>query len=355
MSGPSLTDIGKRWQYYHVHRSALALLWALQVRLSAAAQACDHERDYERVSPQIEIKDGETVYREIRSNNTHRYFYANYNVTTMNQPDQYRKLIINLEPCRGIVYVFVRKTRRCWPNPYSCIDVTPRNQKRMPSLCTWTHFMSQIDGSRDGTPTFFEVPLSSTKYFISVYSPTRSAYTLTVLADIGAFPRPGANGKITARQMKELQVQLSWREATFYPVGITDVKQYWVYSAMLLDNDNRSNLAVFLRPDKIMNTVCGLQNNTDHQYSRISANMCALGVCNATIDGVVAQRRYVFNIVAESRRGFRFAYAGLIMRTDWQVVRQATSDNTLKVIGAVSGSVLGMIIIIYFLMLKIYG
>merc|ERR1719378_313816 len=104
-----------------------------------------------------------------------------------------------------------------------------------------------------------------------------------------------------------------------------------------------------------MNTVCGLQNNTDTQYSRIPAAMCFAGVCNATIDGVVAQRRYVFNVVVESNRGFRFAYAGLIMRTDWQVVRQAASDGTLKAIGAVSGSVLGMVIIVYFLMLKLYG
>lgn len=316
--------------------------------------ACDHERDYERVSPQIEIKDGESIYRDIRSNNTHRYFYANYNVTTMNQPDEYRKLIINLEPCRGIVYVFVRKTRRCWPNPYSCIEVGA-NPSRRPLECTWTHFMSEIDGSRDGTSTFFEVPLSSTKYFISVYAPQRSSYTLTVLADIGAMPRPGNNGKIAAQQIKELQVQLSWKESFFLPIGVSDVKQYWVYSAMLLDNDNRSNLAVFMRPEKIMNTVCGLQNNTDRQYSLVQADACLGGVCNATVDGVVAQRRYVFNIVVESQRGYRFAYAGLIMRTDWQVVRQAASDSTLKVIGAVSGSVLGMVIIIYFLMLKLYG
>merc|ERR1719201_2996018 len=335
--------------------SLVLVLLALRIHLAGAQQACDHERDYEKVSPQIEIKDGETIYRDIRSNNTHRYFYSNYNVTTMNQPDQHRKIIFNLEPFRGIVYIFVRKTRRCWPNPYSCIDITPNSQSRRPAECTWTHFMSEIDGSRDGTATFFEVPLSSTKYFISVYAPIRSSYTLTILADIGAFPRPGNNGKIIARQMKELQVQLSWTAANFLPQGISDVKQYWVYSAMLLDNDNRSNLAVFMRPDKIMNTVCGLQNNTDHQYDRVPAAMCANSVCNATIDGVVAQRRYVFNVVAESHRGFRFAYAGIIMRTDWQVVRQAASDSTLKVIGAVSGSVLGMVIIIYFLMLKLYG
>jgi hypothetical protein len=342
----------RTWRRAHIQ--AVVVL-ALHVRMAWAQQACDHERDTQNVSAQMEIKDGETIYRDINANHTHRYFYSNYNVTTMNQPDLQRKLIINLEPCKGIVYVFVRKTRRCWPNPYSCIDLTPGNERRTPTDCQWTHFMSNIDGSRDGTPTFFEVPLSSTRYFLSVFATTRSSYTLTLLADIGAFPRPGNNGKITARQMKELQVQISWKEATFFPSDITSVKQYWVYSSMLLDSDNRSNMAVFMRPAKIMNTVCGLQNNTDRQYDKVPAALCQAGTCSATIDGVDAQRRYVFNVVVESHRGFRFSYAGIIMRTDWKVIRQAASDTTLKVVGTVSGSVMGMVIIIYFLMLKLYG
>mmetsp|Transcript_101529 Transcript_101529/g.262430 ORF Transcript_101529/g.262430 Transcript_101529/m.262430 type:complete len:363 (-) Transcript_101529:111-1199(-) len=318
------------------------------------SQVCEHE-NYDNVGPSVEVMDGETVYRQIRPNQTHRFFYRSFNVTTMNQPDAYRKLIINLEPCRGVVYLFVRKTRRCYPNPYSCIKLTPGEELRNPADCAWTHFMSEIDRSRDGTPTFFELPLSSTKYFISVFATENSEYTLTVLSDIGAFPRPGNSGKIAARQLRELQVQLTWDVASFFPTGISDTKQYWVYSSMLLDSDNRTNMAVFMRPDKILNTVCGLANNTDRQYALIPASSCQGGQCNATIDGVITDKRYVFNIVAESHRGFRMAYAGLIMRTDWEVIRQAASDQTLKVIGAVSGSVIGMVVIIYFLMLKLYG
>jgi hypothetical protein len=363
----SVTDVlaevsqQRRWRRAHTF---LVLVLALSLRegkaQSGTAQTskvttCTHELD-ENVSAQVQIKDGETLYRDIDGNHTHRYFYGNYNLTAWDQPDNQRKLIINLEPCKGIVYVFVRKTRRCWPNPYgNCIDISPANPKRNPSQCQWTHFMSEIDGSRDGTATFFEVPLSSTRYFISVYAPQRSAYTLTLLSDIGAFPRPGDNGKITARQMKELQVQISWKTAEFFPIGISDVKQYWIYSSMLLETDKRANMAVLMRPGKIMNTVCGLQNNTDTHYDKVPAAMCVKGTCTATIDGVDARRRYVFNVVVESQRGFKFAYAGIIMRTDWQVIRQAASDSTLKVVGAVSGSVLGMVIIIYFLMLKLYG
>jgi len=332
--------------------TVLPFLWLVSAQ--DLSSVCTHEKD-ENVGPALEITDGEYVFRDIKGNQTHRWFYKSYNVTTMNQPDEYRKVIINLEPCRGVVYLFVRKTRRCYPNPYSCISLTEGNEFKDASECTWTHFMSEIDGSRDGTPTFFEVPLSSTKYFLSVYATEDSAYTLTVLADIGAFPRPGGNGRITARQLTELQVQISWDVADFIPRGISEVKRYWIYSSMLLENDNRTNMAVFLRSDKIMNTVCGLQNNTDRHYNNVSASECSNGKCNATIDGVITDKRYVFNVVAESARGHRMAYAGLIMRTDWEVVRQAASDKTLKVVGAVSGSVLGMVVIIYFLMLKLYG
>lgn len=104
-----------------------------------------------------------------------------------------------------------------------------------------------------------------------------------------------------------------------------------------------------------MNTVCGLQNNTDREYDKVPAAMCQYGRCNATIDGVITQKRYIFNVVAESERGFKMAYAGLIMRTDWQIVTQAASDKTLRVVGAVSGSVLGMVIIGYLWMIKLYG
>ena len=70
------------------------------------------------------------------------------------------------------------------------------------------------------------------------------AYTLTVLSDIGAFPRPGENGRLTARQglwpdlkdvskmnreqrenhpihrqLTEMQVQLSWDAAGYIPTG----------------------------------------------------------------------------------------------------------------------------------------
>eukprot|EP00415_Alexandrium_ostenfeldii_P003509 UN3509 len=124
---------------------------------------------------------------------------------------------------------------------------------------------------------------------------------------------------------------------------------------MLLETDKRTNTAVFMRPDKIMNTVCGLQNNTDRHHSTVVQADCINGKCKAAIDPVIVDKRYVFNVVAESNRGYRMAYAGLIMRTDWETIRQAASDKTLQVIGAVSGSVLGMVVIIFFVLLKLYG
>merc|ERR1712039_984409 len=92
----------------------------------------------------------------------------------------------------------------------------------------------------------------------------------------------------------ERQVQLTWTIAYYSPTGITETKQYYVYSSMLLDSDNRTNMAVFLRKDKIMNTVCGLHNNTDTHYSIVLASACdyASGQCTAVIDGVIPDKRY---------------------------------------------------------------
>jgi hypothetical protein len=331
-------------------------------KLDEYDQVCRHER-YPTVSAPIQILDGRrTEKTDIRSNQTHRYYYENRDIQTLNQPAVNRKLIISLEACRGIVYIFVRKTRRCYPDPYSCISLTPGKEFRRPQDCKWTHFMSIIDGSRDGTPTFFEIEFTTTRYYMSVFSADNSEYTLTVLADIGAFPRPGKLGRVYGDQQGELKVSLGWYEATYVPNNLiqggfgTGTLMYIVYAAPLLDTDKRVSSTCFLRPQKIMNTYCGLERNTDEDVYQVDPTaVCQDGYCNVTVDWVMPERRYVFNIVAVSRLNFKSAYAGLIMRTQYDVVRQATSDNTLKAIGVVAGGSLGMVIVIYFLMLKLYG
>lgn len=331
------------------------------VRAYDVQDPCAHE-EYPNVGQVNEMSDGHQVYAELNQNATHLYFYSNYNVSVMNQQDVYRNLIINLEPCKGVVYLFVRKTRRCYPNPYSCIFLGQDSQGlALPSDCEWTHFMSVIDGTRDGAPTFFELPLSSTKYYISVFAKEDSSYTLTFLSDIGAWPRPGNRGSLTALQRGELTVQLSWDAATYFPEGISDTKQYWVYSAMLLAKDKRTNPAVFISKGKIMNTVCGLTNNTDRPFAvsdeiSLPADRCHDGKCNATINGVITGKRYVFNVVAQSHRGFNMSYAGLILETHWEVKRSAlANEQVIQVVGGVTVGVLAMVTFIYIWMVNIYG
>jgi len=176
--------------------------------------------------------------------------YKSRDLQILNSKDQYRKLIISLEACRGIVYLFVRKTRRCYPDPYSCISLEPGKEFRRPENCKWTHMKSVIDGSRDGTPTFFEIEFTTTRYYFSVFSADNSQYTLTVLSEIGDFPRPGKLGRVYGDQQGELKVSLGWYEADYNPMS-AKTKMYIVYSAPLLDTDKRVSSTCFLRPQKI--------------------------------------------------------------------------------------------------------
>jgi len=214
--------------------------------------------------------------------------------------------------------------------------------------------VSELNGTRDGAPTFFEVPLTSTQWFMTIYATEEASYTLTLLADIGAFPRPGASGTISARQLTEQSVQLSWDEAWYRPEGVAETLQYLVYISMLLPGDsNTSSKIVFLRTDKVMNTVCGLHNNTDTHYSVVPSELCSFGICNTTVDGIQTGKQYVFNVVVESNRGYRCAYAGLIAGTEWQVTEALAGDETVQTVGAVSGGVLGMMVLSVALMLKV--
>ena len=339
-----------------MRKQAILLLFAVSYAFdidiqSDMSQVCPHQY-WATVSSPMTLNEGVPVYRNILANQTHLYYYENENVTVMNQADLFKKLLIRLEPCKGVVYLFVRKTWPCWPNPYSCINLS--NGARSAS-CDSTYIRSVIDGSRDGTPTYFETNFTSTRWFISVFASQDASYTLTALADIGAMPRPGLYGNLTGYQTGEQSVQLKWGAASFLPVGVSEVQTYWVYSSLLLPSEQRLNPLVFVNPSKILNTVCGLHNSTDSAYMAVAPSSCSGGICTANITGVLTDKRYVFNIVAHSKRGFNAAYSGVIIHTGWTAANTAINSKTLAIFGALGGTIIGVFVISYIWLLRIYN
>ncbi len=69
----------------------------------------------------------------------------------------------------------------------------------------------------------------------------------------------------------------------------------------------------------------------------------------------MTEKRYVFNVIVESQRGFALAYSGLIMETNWQVKSKAASEQTIHVVGALCGTALGLVIVSYVWLVKIYS
>ena len=64
----------------------------------------------------------------------------------------------------------------------------------------------------------------------------------------------------------------------------------------------------------------------------------------------------MFNVVAESARGFNMSYAGLILETHWEVKRTFfATEQVIQVIGGVTVGVLAMVTFIYIWMVNIYG
>ena len=88
-------------------------------------------------------------------------------------------------------------------------------------------------------------------------------------------------------------------------------KFYIVYSALLLESDNRTNMAVFLDPTKIMNTVCGLVNNTDRYYQRLH-NIAH----NIYVDGFLFSRTSCSDPARHKERGYGIRFPDVIFR--WQ-------------------------------------
>merc|ERR1719183_1927908 len=96
----------------------------MRTHAQGLSSVCPHH-DYDVVGAQEILPDGVSQYRDIRANQAHLWYFElgpPWNVTIWDQPNQDRKFILNLEPCRGVVYMFVRKTRPCYPDPYSCVE-----------------------------------------------------------------------------------------------------------------------------------------------------------------------------------------------------------------------------------------
>lgn len=367
----------------HLLLVLILLVSQFSSRIAAVSEHCPHEAigleqpDNDALNYTV-LLEGRPIMTTLSLNRSKLYHYETYNVTVMNQPERYRKLIISLEPCEGIVYVLIRKTRPCWPDPHSCckplssqstasIPTAPPCGNNQRTQCSWTHYNSILDGTKDGAPTFFEVPLASTKYYITVYAPQEAniaagvlkpRYRLTLLADIGAYPRPGLQGRLNTKQVGEMSVELQWQQATFTPEGVSELKNYYIYSSLLLPAEEKTNDVVFLKPSKIMNSVCGLENNAVKYGNPLTNVQCLHGACSAIVHGVLPKKKYMFNVVAESMRGFNSSYSGIVVSSDWKDTTKLFGDNAdtvIAIVGSVCGTVFGVVIMGYLWFVKLYN
>jgi len=319
------------------------------------------------------LADGSPVVEELSIDATKLFFYQNLDVGVMNRPPGTRKLIISLEPCEGVVYLLVRRTRPCWPDPATCCSsksdagdrsTPPCNLGTESVDCAWAHFHSVLDGQHDAAPTFFEVPMESTKYYFSVFAPyarnlnqgvTKAKFRLMVTSDIGSYPRPGLSGRLEAEHVGEREVKILWRPVTFMPVGTGDLRKYRVYSTVLLNTERMESATVFVGASKVMNTVCGLDKNSLRYGDPLdAASVCEGETCSLTISNIIPGRRYAFNVVAESAQGLDSAYAGIITSAGWKEATKLASDKAIGLLAAITSTVLGVVLIGYIWIVKLY-
>eukprot|EP00971_Amphidinium_carterae_P315809 6277646-Amphidinium_carterae.1 len=281
---------------------------ALQVL--AAASQCAHESEAEGLQDgeagtssgnYIVLAEGMPLRHSVAAGKTKNYLYENLNSSTMDQPDRYQREThthTHTQTQRYYSDAIADKPKslaqsdkhlacfegqsnevsqahpiaRAIPvnGSSAAVQPPPCSPANYTISCDWTHFRSTVDGSKDGAPTFFEVPLASARHYITVYAPDaenlalgidRPQFRLLALADIGAYPRPGQKGIMTGRQVSENEVELTWEPSTFVPLGVSELRYYQVYSSLLLPGEQRASASVMVSPSKVMNTVCGLERN----------------------------------------------------------------------------------------------
>lgn len=288
---------------------------------SDMSAACPHQYS-QSVSPWENITTTGFVSKDISANHSHLFYFENYKYINSD-----RKIVFRLEPCAGIQYLFIRRTRPCWPDPHTG---------------EWAHYMSVTDGSEDAQPTLIEVPASSTQWFITVFAKSSGRYSLTVVEYAETYPRI-PDGAISSSQLTKETVELTWQPAT---VGNSRVERYIIYSSMVFESVTSAPAA----SRRIFNTVCGLKQNTDHPYSVVS---CSEDTCRANISSLVNDRKYFFNVMADTG-SMQSAFNGIQVRTLWDTsvadaVRQAAVTASIVI-----GTVTCVLVAAWFTLYKLY-
>jgi len=85
---------------------------------------------------------------------------------------------------------------------------------------------------------------------------------------------------------------------------------------------------------------------------------CHNGKCSAVVSGVLPKKRYMFNIVSESMRNFNSTYSGIIVDSDWKETTKLfgeSADTVVHLVAAVCGTILGVVIMGYLWIVKLYN
>jgi len=273
--------------------------------------SCPHQY-YPNTRAWVNITKSQQALLDIEANSTHLFYFENYKYI-----DSDRKVLFRLEACAGNVSMYIRRTRPCWPNPY-----------------TGERIHYQAD---DNDPVkVVEILSQSTQWFISVYSRVSSRYSLTVVPDGTAYPRRDSSW-VDVKQVSRDTAQISWRPAS--AAGTGRVSQYLIYST------------IWFPSQRVLNSVCGLQLNTDHPYSVVE---CESGTtCTANITALSNDRKYFFNVVVGGE--LLTAYAGVILRTHWDEARRIQLDEIASIAASVIASVIVILVTTYFILLRIYA
>lgn len=268
------------------------------------------------------------VEREIKANHSHFYYFEDNKYLSGD-----RRLIFRLEPCHGVSYLFLRKTRPCWPDPWSN---------------NWIHYQSVTSGDDDGRATLLEVPAVSTRWFITVFGKVAGAYTLSIMDDTSQLPNV-VDGIIQAKQVARDTVEIAWRRVQ------PSAASYIVYSSMFFDMGDPVSAKVLLSPSRILNTVCGLRRNTDHAYAIVTCNQDS-DLCRTNITSLINGRKYVFNVVAENdARTIHSAYRGILVEASWDDSVLQQLNDLLETTGILIVTVVVVLIGTFFVIYSRFG
>lgn len=291
---------------------------------------CDHE-----TGTPTELFTGKTAL-EMAANTTAQYHFSFDISNTTYLPVLYsnnKSLYVQVEPCVGNVFLYGRLTYRCYPDS---------------SSGSYVDIQSVDNGSRSHAVSTFWVPLTTTRYFLtmSAASSVDAKANVYVTPNISEWILPGSDGELKITTVERHDSILSFKKAQAagpvkYSIYTSSEPHSFSRYAQL---DAQSGNYSRVNDSFIMSSACGTRRSLTLNAAYTAALQCGATECSLYMSQLSVHSIHYLNVVVDPVGDWTYhssSYGGVYW---WQLYSQ--TNPTVLTDSQVGGVAFGVTVVL---------